>query len=601
MGSTEHEIDLRQQSKSEGAAHARAHSPSPAPATAHPLLALQQQAGNQAVQQMLRSGLLQAKLTVSNPGDPEEQEADQVADHVMRAHAGFPVTAPCSCTAGDESCEACRQTSAMIQRRADGNGARTDGLAVNANAATLVGAVLGRGGDPLPTEIAGFFGPRLGANFSDVRIHTGQEAAQSARSVNAHAYTTGNHIVFAQGRFQPSSQEGKTLLGHELVHVTQQNRAQSSAPSLARDTAPTTCPKTYTKAGNFKDLIDLVRAAEAKFNAAGVTSVDQQIKSLRAIYYGQTYSLDYTVEKSAVRNLGFETYTHSLTGGPKDPRSILDCGLFAALQASQDVSDGSRKIDFGHLIIAMDARESAFDRIPFPSGGTGTEVVTWLGDLGGGAGILADLRASSPSVSVRSSFSGTDYGAPSNLEGDVAGFLVGATSGATSVSAPNIPAGKQLSDVLNDYLSPGRAGTAWASRAKDFLTIYGGTFDASGNLTNESTLMANFASKIKTFACQYLASRVADGKITQAQLQGAADHVNPCSEEVAEAFLHALEDSIKTGGPIQTLRYPTPKPAKPGACSVVTTGAAAVKKIGELGQQAEQWWQGAHIPNPFSK
>src|ERR1700678_578435 len=83
----------------------------------HPLLTLQRQSGNYAVQQLLRSEGIQAKLTISQPGDLAEQEADHVAKDIMRAPAGFPVFTPCSCSEGDENCEACQQNAPTIQRR----------------------------------------------------------------------------------------------------------------------------------------------------------------------------------------------------------------------------------------------------------------------------------------------------------------------------------------------------------------------------------------------------------------------------------------------------------------------------------------------------
>ncbi len=68
-----------------------------------------------------------------------------------------------------------------------------------------------------------FFSEVLGRNFSDVKIHTGPEADRAAKSVQAKAYTLGNHIVFAEGKYKPESSEGKRLLAHELTHVVQQN------------------------------------------------------------------------------------------------------------------------------------------------------------------------------------------------------------------------------------------------------------------------------------------------------------------------------------------------------------------------------------------
>ena len=62
----------------------------------------------------------------------------------------------------------------------------------------------------------------MGHDFSDVRVHTGDTADASARSVSAHAYTVGSNIVFQRGAYDPGSSAGQTLLAHELTHVVQQ-------------------------------------------------------------------------------------------------------------------------------------------------------------------------------------------------------------------------------------------------------------------------------------------------------------------------------------------------------------------------------------------
>lgn len=62
----------------------------------------------------------------------------------------------------------------------------------------------------------------LGADFSDVRVHTGGSAAESASAVGARAYTVGNEIVFNDGAYAPDSHDGRKTLAHELTHVVQQ-------------------------------------------------------------------------------------------------------------------------------------------------------------------------------------------------------------------------------------------------------------------------------------------------------------------------------------------------------------------------------------------
>ena len=69
-----------------------------------------------------------------------------------------------------------------------------------------------------------FFEPRFGFDFSSVQLHTDTKANESARAINALAYTHGNHIVFGKDQYQPASNEGKKLIAHELTHVIQQSK-----------------------------------------------------------------------------------------------------------------------------------------------------------------------------------------------------------------------------------------------------------------------------------------------------------------------------------------------------------------------------------------
>ncbi|NYI03875.1 eCIS core domain-containing protein [Allostreptomyces psammosilenae] len=78
------------------------------------------------------------------------------------------------------------------------------------------------GGQPLDTETRSDMEARLGADFSDVRVHTDGAAHESAKAVGAHAYTVGNNVVFQRDKFDTSSTEGRTTLAHELTHVVQQ-------------------------------------------------------------------------------------------------------------------------------------------------------------------------------------------------------------------------------------------------------------------------------------------------------------------------------------------------------------------------------------------
>jgi hypothetical protein len=71
---------------------------------------------------------------------------------------------------------------------------------------------------------------RFGHDFSRVRVHTDADAAQSARSIDARAYTSGGDIVFGSGEYAPHTFAGQTLLAHELAHVVQQD-ASTATPT----------------------------------------------------------------------------------------------------------------------------------------------------------------------------------------------------------------------------------------------------------------------------------------------------------------------------------------------------------------------------------
>src|SRR5215472_8806157 len=78
------------------------------------------------------------------------------------------------------------------------------------------------GGSPMDSATRSYLEGRMGADFSDVRIHTGSMADHSARSINAQAYTVGTNVVFRSGAYQPDTEAGRHVLAHELAHVVQQ-------------------------------------------------------------------------------------------------------------------------------------------------------------------------------------------------------------------------------------------------------------------------------------------------------------------------------------------------------------------------------------------
>jgi hypothetical protein len=102
----------------------------------------------------------------------------------------------------------------------------------------------------MPDSSRKFFEPRFGHDFSNVKLHTDPDAAESAQSINALAYTSGNNIVFNTGQYSPGSESGKKLMAHELTHVVQQggaiqNKNIQRTPEEDKKEA-VKCPATFT-------------------------------------------------------------------------------------------------------------------------------------------------------------------------------------------------------------------------------------------------------------------------------------------------------------------------------------------------------------------
>jgi len=117
----------------------------------------------------------------------------------------------------------------------------------------IVHKVLRSPGYPLDPATSAFMEPRFGHDFSHVRVHTNAKAAESARAVNALAYTVGQNVVFGPGQYTPRTAAGLQLLTHELMHVVEDDlQPQSAGKRLSRapDSAgsePKTVPRTPTK------------------------------------------------------------------------------------------------------------------------------------------------------------------------------------------------------------------------------------------------------------------------------------------------------------------------------------------------------------------
>ncbi len=201
----------------------------------HDLLRLQRSVGNRAVQRLIASRAIQAKLTVGAAHDPYEEEADAVAEQVMR----MPTTSALTGVEGrvhrateedEEELQAkplSDTITPLVQRTVQEEELQTkrasaaDSFETGEDFENRLNATRG-GGTPLPDPVRGFMEPRFGADFSGVRLHTDGESAQLNREVSAQAFTLGQDIYLGEGKTDLTSNDGKQLLAHELTHVVQQ-------------------------------------------------------------------------------------------------------------------------------------------------------------------------------------------------------------------------------------------------------------------------------------------------------------------------------------------------------------------------------------------
>jgi Domain of unknown function (DUF4157) len=169
-------------------------------------------------------GVIQRKLAIGQTDDPLEHEADRIADQVMRMPAP-KVAATSAPPQISRKCTECGEEENLQKKEAGSTEAKVS------EAPASVHQALRSPGQPLDAATRAYFEPRFGQDFSTVRVHSDSAARQSARAINANAYTVRQNIVFGAGQFAPHQSFGRTLLAHELAHVVQQGRPEAPAAS----------------------------------------------------------------------------------------------------------------------------------------------------------------------------------------------------------------------------------------------------------------------------------------------------------------------------------------------------------------------------------
>ena len=220
------------------------------------------------IRNILNSSEVQTKLTIGAPNDIYEQEADRVANQVMSMSEPVQSLE----TVFDEKGlhrssttektipyiqRLCAECDSELQRRAEPKKAEEDLVQTKReiNQSQMISDDLQDGiqslkgsGQPLPQSEREYFNQRFGADFGNVRIHTGHPAQQLARSISAQAFTVGQDILFGAGHYNPSTTPGRHLIAHELTHTIQQLGFE---PRIVQRTSYSNCdPK------QIKDLIE---------------------------------------------------------------------------------------------------------------------------------------------------------------------------------------------------------------------------------------------------------------------------------------------------------------------------------------------------------
>src|SRR6266542_6108014 len=237
-----------------------------AAAAIQPKLAISQ-LGNVECSKKNRLGV-QTKLQISETGDIYEQQADRIAGQVMAgpAHIGIRDALP------------------RIQR----SSGQSNGMDVTPPS---VDHALASSGVPLNPALRQEMEQRFGYDFSTVRVHTGVAAEQSAREVNAHAYTVGHNIVFGTNRFAPETRDGRRLIAHELTHVVQQEQSGIAAIQCYSDTTILAELEQNVREEETKAQQVRIEHLSEMFNALNPVEADHLYKRLTARKKGDRKSV----------------------------------------------------------------------------------------------------------------------------------------------------------------------------------------------------------------------------------------------------------------------------------------------------------------------
>jgi hypothetical protein len=252
--------------------------------------------------------------------------------------------------AGGE-CAGCRQKHEGMIQRAAINSAPSSAVPL------IVHEVLSSPGQSLDAGMRAFMEPRFGHDFSQVRVHTGDRAAESARAVNALAYTVGRDVVFGTGQYEPGTSEGRSLLAHELTHVVQQTLLPSTTRIVSDSTAEKEAQQnaaheiTPVKIAATVGMIQRQRS-ELDPNATSIIAIARDTKRTSAkratdlVWYilGQYYPS----EKPKVRNVIYKQNQKGLLTQAEESPSAM-----GVIEVGDDFVKNTDEVNFGRRVLQV--------------------------------------------------------------------------------------------------------------------------------------------------------------------------------------------------------------------------------------------------------
>lgn len=262
---------------------------------------------------------VQMKMAVSKPGDKHEQEADRMADKVMRMPSpGKEEKLQRSPDEklqkkGEEKLQKAAAPEEKVQKKEDEKLQKAeekvqkkeeeklqkapvseeklqrkgsaDAPSVNANLQSAIQSTIG-GGQPLSSDVRSYMESRFNADFSKVRIHSDPQAAALSNQIGAKAFTYRNNIFFSLNQYQPGTSAGKQLLAHELTHTIQQGHAvwrkAGSPVSIPKSQASAPASKKGTASSGVVDLSTNIfqpsQTVKDEIEAQGINGLDVRVK-----------------------------------------------------------------------------------------------------------------------------------------------------------------------------------------------------------------------------------------------------------------------------------------------------------------------------------